>query len=132
MSVSVPGAWYNIHPDLPFEVPRDLPPPAAAAQDGGSRPSVGGPQVPKQLIRQATSRSTWVEIPDVVAEAYAVFRPTPLRRAVRLERALGTTARIYYKYEGSNVSGSHKLNTAIAQAYYYRQAGVARLTTGTG
>jgi tryptophan synthase beta chain len=130
MTVAMPRAWYNIHPDLPFEVPRDLPPPAAATGDG--RPAVGGPQVPKQLVRQATSRSTWIEIPDVVAQAYEVFRPTPLRRAVRLERALGTTARIYYKYEGGNVSGSHKLNTAIAQAHYYQQAGVQRLTTGTG
>jgi tryptophan synthase beta chain len=130
MTVAVPGSWYNIHADLPFEVPRDLPPPGAA--DGGPSGTGGGSQVPKQLIRQATSRSARVEIPQVVAEAYDVWRPTPLRRAVRLERALGTTARVYYKYEGSNVSGSHKLNTAIAQAYAYQQAGVRRLTTGTG
>jgi tryptophan synthase beta chain len=127
VTVEIPAAWYNIIADLPFGVPPDLPPPTTAS----GRPSVA-PQVPMSLVRQAVGGNRWVPIPDVVADAYRMWRPTPLRRATRLEKALGTKARIYYKYEGGNVSGSHKLNTAIAQAYYYRKAGVRRLVTGTG
>jgi tryptophan synthase beta chain len=127
VTVDVPAAWYDIIPDLPFEVPPDLPPPVA----GPERPAPA-PQVPKSLVRQTLGGSRWVPIPAAVADAYRTWRPTPLRRAHRLEKALGTPARIYYKYEGGNVSGSHKLNTAIAQAYYYSKAGVQRLVTGTG
>jgi tryptophan synthase beta chain len=126
MTISVPGAWYNLLADLPFDVPRDLPPP-----DVAGAPMLG-PQVPIQLIRQSTGTKRDIAIPDVIGSAYESWRPTPLRRATALERALGTPARIYYKYEGANVSGSHKLNTAIPQAYYYRKAGIERLVTGTG
>lgn len=123
---SIPTSWYNILADLPFEVPRELPAPEVE----GRAPL--GPQVPMQMIRQSTSTKREIPIPDPVGAAYEAWRPTPLRRATRLEQALGTSARIYYKYEGGNVSGSHKLNTAIPQAYYYRNAGVERLVTGTG
>lgn len=126
MTISVPTTWYNILADLPFDIPRELPPPEI---DG--KPALG-PQVPIALIRQSTSTKRDIPIPDEVGAAYESWRPTPLRRASTLERALGTPARIYYKYEGGNVSGSHKLTTAIAQAYYYRKAGIDRLVTGTG
>jgi tryptophan synthase beta chain len=91
------------------------------------------PQQPLSLMKQSndTTRAD-VEIPLAVREIYATYRPTLLRRARRLEERVGTSARIYYKYEGANVSGSHKLNTAIAQAYYYKKAGVKHLITGTG
>lgn len=126
MTISVPGAWYNIRADLPFDLPRDLPPPQLP-----DRPALG-PQIPLQMIKQSTGSKRDVPIPDVIGSAYESWRPTPLRRATVLERALGTPARIYYKYEGGNVSGSHKLNTAIPQAYYYHKAGIQRLVTGTG
>jgi tryptophan synthase beta chain len=122
----VPTAWYNILADLPFDVPRELPPPEIPG-----RPALG-PQVPMQLIRQSISSKRDIPIPDAIGSAYEAWRPTPLKRATALEAALGTTARIYYKYEGGNVSGSHKLNTAIPQAYYYQRAGIERLVTGTG
>lgn len=122
----VPEAWYSILADLPFELPPDLPPPVARA-DG----SVAA-QLPLELVRQAHARKADIPIPEEVRERYASWRPTPLRRARGLERHLGTTARIYYKYEGGNASGSHKLNTSIPQAYYYARAGVRRVTTGTG
>ncbi|HET7717846.1 MAG TPA: TrpB-like pyridoxal phosphate-dependent enzyme [Bauldia sp.] len=91
------------------------------------------PQQPLSLMKQSndTSRAD-VEIPAPVRDLYATYRPTLLRRAHRLEERLGTTARIYFKYEGANVSGSHKLNSAIAQAHYYKKAGVKHLITGTG
>ena len=91
------------------------------------------PQQPLSLMKQSndTTRAD-VAIPAEVQAIYATYRPTLLRRAHRLEERLGTTARIYYKYEGANVSGSHKLNSAIAQAYYYKKAGVKHLITGTG
>src|SRR5262249_54511999 len=73
-----------------------------------------------------------IRIPDEVLSIYRQYRPTPLRRATALERALGVRSRIYYKFEGANISGSHKLNTAIAQAYYYKQSGIEHLVTGTG
>ncbi len=123
---SIPSSWYNLLSDLPFAVPQELP----APEIPGRAPL--GPQVPIQMIRQSSSRKREIPIPDVVGAAYESWRPTPLRRATRLEQALGTSARIFYKYEGGNVSGSHKLNTAIPQAYYYKNAGVERLVTGTG
>jgi tryptophan synthase beta chain len=123
--VNVPDAWYNVLPDLGFELPRDLPSPNVRA----ARIS---PQVPTALVRQETSDQRWISIPGEVLDRYRRWRPTPLRRASGLEAALGTRARIYYKYEGGNLSGSHKLNTAVAQAHYYRKAGARRLAVGTG
>jgi tryptophan synthase beta chain len=126
MTVSVPQAWYNVLADLPFPLPSDIPPAAGPAATGRA------PQVPKSLVRHSESRRREVPIADEIGTAYESWRPTLLRRASRLEAALGTSARIYFKYEGGNISGSHKLNSAIAQAYYYSRAGVDRLVTGTG
>lgn len=123
--MDVPDAWYNILPELPFELPRDLPPP-------GQRAVRGGLTVPPSLIRQEMGRRTWMSIPEEVWRRYQQWRPTPLRRAHEFERILDTRCRIYYKYEGGNLSGSHKLNTAVAQAFYYQRAGATRLTVGTG
>jgi tryptophan synthase beta chain len=90
-------------------------------------------QQPFSLARQSLNTADrFVPIPDDVLDLYAQYRPTPLRRAERLEERLGANARIYYKYEGANLTGSHKLNTALAQAYYYQRAGVRRIVTGTG
>ncbi|MEH0986072.1 TrpB-like pyridoxal phosphate-dependent enzyme [Micromonospora sp. CPCC 205556] len=121
----IPTAWYNILADLDFTLPPDVP--AEGATGSGLNP-----QVPLSLARQEHSTRPWVPIPEEVRDRYAQWRPTPLRRATHLERALGTGARIYYKYEGGNLTGSHKLNTAIAQAYYYRAAGATRLAVATG
>jgi tryptophan synthase beta chain len=91
------------------------------------------PQQPLSLMKQSSDPSRAdVEIPAAVRELYAKYRPTPLKRAASLEKRIGTQARIYFKYEGGNVSGSHKLNSAIAQAYYYQKAGIKHLITGTG
>ena len=84
------------------------------------------------LIEQEVSAERWIPIPEPVREAWRLYRPSPLFRAHRLEAALGTPAKIYYKYEGVSPAGSHKVNTAIAQAYYNAQAGVKRLSTETG
>ncbi len=123
--MSVPEYWYNILADLDFELPPDLP---ARSREGSSI----RPQVPLALVRQEMSRERRVAIPAGVIERYRQWRPTPLRRARAFEDWLGTRCPIFYKYEGGNLSGSHKLNTAVAQAYYYRRAGVRRLTVGTG
>ena len=122
---AIPASWYNIIPDLPEPIAPDVP----AA--GGGGPAIS-PQIPTGLVRQEVSRASDIAIPAEVMERYREYRPTPLRRAANLERELNVGARIYYKYEGGNVSGSHKLNTALAQAYYYRQAGARRLVTATG
>ena len=124
--MKAPEAWYNVLADLDIDLPPDLPPPAY--RDGARL----DPQVPLSLIRQEMSRKRWIPIPAEVSERYARWRATPLRRATELEAALGTRARLYYKYEGDNPSGSHKLNTAIAQAYYYKAAGATRLAVATG
>ncbi len=120
----VPDAWYNLQADLDLELPHDMPAPVSA---GPVRVSV-----PPSLIRQERSGRRWHPIPDDVVEAYRRWRPTPLRRATSFEQAIGTTSAIYYKYEGGNLSGSHKLNTAVAQVHYYAQAGVKELVVGTG
>jgi tryptophan synthase beta chain len=123
-TTEIPDAWYNLLADLPLEIPDDVPSPLRTGQLR--------PQVPTKLLRQEMSRAREIPIPGEVLDRYRAWRPTPLTRAVTLERALDTPARIYYKYEGGNVSGSHKLNTAVAQAFYYRGAGAKRLATGTG
>lgn len=122
--VQVPAAWYNLLADLQLDVPADRPSPHASTELR--------PQIPAALIRQEMSRQRSVPIPEEVLRRYRSWRPTPLHRATALEAALDTPARIYYKYEGGNVSGSHKLNTAVAQAFYYAKAGARRLATGTG
>lgn len=124
-SVQVPTAWYNILPRLPDRLPPDLPPP-------GARAGAVAIDIPPSLLRQELSPREAVPIPPEVLGQYRTYRPTPLRRARAFERRLGTRCRIYYKYEGGNLSGSHKLNTALAQAHYYHRAGVRRLTVGTG
>src|SRR5947209_7211064 len=90
------------------------------------------PLFPMELIRQEVSSERWIEIPEPVRDAYRLYRPTPLYRARRLEKHLDTPAHIYYKYEGVSPAGSHKPNTAIAQAYYNKKAGIRRLATETG
>ena len=120
-----PNDWYNLLADLDFELPPDLPPPNDSA--GGL-----SPQIPLSLIRQELSKERWIAIPDEVLARFRQWRPTPLRRARELEEALGTRATIFYKYEGGNMAGSHKLNTAVAQAYYYKAAGTKRLAVATG
>ncbi len=124
----MPKAWYNIQADLPQALPLVLNP-------GTGKPITPDellPLFPLALIEQEVSQERWIEIPDAVRSIYCQWRPTPLYRARRLEQALDTPAKIYYKYEGVSPSGSHKPNTAVAQAFYNKQAGVKKLTTETG
>src|SRR5437868_6097872 len=124
----IPTHWYNIVADLTN-------PPAPVLHPGTGQP-VGpadlAPLFPMALIGQEVSQDKTVEIPDEVRDVYRLWRPTPLFRARRLERAIDTTAHIYYKYEGVSPAGSHKPNTAVAQAYYNKAEGIRRLTTETG
>lgn len=124
----MPSAWYNIVPDLPRPLPPVLHP--------GTQQPVGpddlAPLFPMALIMQEVSTERYIEIPDPVRRVYAQWRPTPLFRARRLEQALDTPARIYYKYEGVSPVGSHKPNTAVAQVFYNREAGVRKISTETG
>jgi tryptophan synthase beta chain len=124
----IPRAWYNLNADLGEPMPPPLHP--GTRQPAG--PDDLGAIFPENLIMQEVTAERWVEIPDPVREVYALWRPTPLLRAVRLERALQTPAHIYYKYEGVSPAGSHKPNTAVAQAYYNKLAGTTRLATETG
>lgn len=123
----IPKHWYCILPDLP----KPLPPPIDPKTRG---PGLGIlPRIfPKSILAQETSQDRWIEIPEEVREVYRLWRPTPLYRAVGLERLLKTPARIYYKYEGVSPPGSHKPNTAVAQAYYNMKEGIERMTTETG
>jgi tryptophan synthase beta chain len=125
---AIPESWYNIVPDLPF----GLEPPLNPATREPAGPADFAPIFPEEIIRQEVTQERYVPIPEEVRETYALWRPTPLFRARRLEKALGTPAHIYYKYEGTSPSGSHKPNTAVPQAYYNKQEGVRRLTTETG
>lgn len=123
----IPTHWYNVVADMPN--------PPAPPLDPNGKPV--GPEAlsvifPDNIIEQEVSQQRWIPIPEPVREIYRLWRPAPLFRAHRLEAALGTPARIYYKYEGISPAGSHKLNSAIAQAYYNQQAGIKRLTTETG
>jgi tryptophan synthase beta chain len=124
----IPDAWYNIVADLPQPPPAVLHP--ATGQPVGSADLA--PLFPQALIEQEVSTERSVSIPDEVRQIYRLWRPSPLYRARRLERALDSPARIYYKYEGGSPAGSHKPNTAVAQAYYNQAAGVTRLATETG
>ena len=124
----IPTSWYNVLADFPVALPPVLHP--------GTHQPVGpadlAPLFPMDLILQEVSAEKYIPIPDEVRDMYRLWRPTPLIRAVRLEKALDTPAHVYYKYEGVSPSGSHKLNTALAQAYYNKQAGVQRIATETG
>jgi len=124
----MPTAWYNIQADLPTP----LPPVRHPGTGQPIAPADLEPLFPMSLIEQEVSLERWIEIPEEVQSIYRQWRPTPLYRARRLEKALDTPAKIYYKYEGVSPAGSHKPNTAVAQAYYNKQAGVKRLTTETG
>ncbi len=124
----MPEKWYNILPDLP----KPLPPPLHPATNEPVKPSDLEPIFPKELIKQEMSDKRWIRIPEEVLDVYRLWRPSPLIRAKKLEEALKTPARIYYKYEGVSPPGSHKPNTAVAQAYYNMKEGVERLTTETG
>ncbi len=124
----LPKAWYNINADLPV-------PPQPVLHPGTLEPVTPdflGVLFPMSLIQQEVSTERYIEIPEPVRDAYALWRPTPLLRAVRLEKALDTPAHIYYKYEGVSPVGSHKPNTAVAQAFYNKEAGTKALTTETG
>jgi tryptophan synthase beta chain len=120
----LPTAWRSVLPHLGYRLPPDVSPPASTGPIS--------PQVPLELARQSLSQREWWPVPAPVAERYASYRPTPLWRARRFEAEVGARVPIYVKYEGGNLSGSHKLTTALAQAHYYQRAGVRELVTGTG
>ena len=124
----LPRQWYNLVPDLPAPPPPVLHP--------GTHAPVGpedlAPLFPMELILQEVTTERYIDIPEEVLDVYRLWRPSPLYRAHRLEQALGTPAKIFYKYEGVSPAGSHKPNTAVAQAYYNARAGIRRLTTETG
>jgi tryptophan synthase beta chain len=123
----IPTQWYNVVADF------DNPPAAPLGPDGQPiGPDALAAIFPMALIEQEVSSERWIDIPDEVRDIYSMWRPSPMFRAHRLEKALGTPAKIYYKYEGVSPAGSHKPNTALAQAYYNREAGIKRLTTETG
>ena len=124
----LPEAWYNLASDLPEPLPPVLHP--GTGQPVG--PDDLAPLFPMQIILQEVSTERHIAIPEEIRDVYRQWRPTPLFRARRLEQALETPARIYYKYEGVSPTGSHKPNTAVAQAFYNKQEGVTRLTTETG
>jgi len=124
----LPKAWYNIQADLPAPLPPVIHP--------GTKQPIGpadlAPLFPMEIIKQEVSNEREVEIPEPVRDVYRLWRPTPLHRAYRLEQALRTPAHIYYKYEGTSPAGSHKPNTAVAQAFYNKEEGTRRLATETG
>jgi tryptophan synthase beta chain len=124
----IPTHWYNLLADFP----QPLPPPLHPGTKQPVTPDLMTAIFPENLVMQEMSPERWVEIPAPVREIYALWRPTPLLRAVRLEKALQTPAHIYYKFEGASPAGSHKPNTAVAQAYYNKQPGTKRLATETG
>jgi len=124
----IPTHWYNMLADLP----KPLPPPLHPGTKQPITPDMMTAIFPENLVMQEMSPERWIEIPEPVRDIYAMWRPTPLLRAVRLEKELQTPAHIYYKYEGASPAGSHKPNTAVAQAYYNKQAGTKRLATETG
>lgn len=124
----MPRYWYNLQADFPEPLPAVLHP--------GTKQPVGPtdlePLFPASLIEQEMTTEREVEIPEPVRDVYRMWRPAPMFRAHRLEKALGTPAKIFYKYEGGSPAGSHKPNSAIPQAFFNREAGIRRLTTETG
>lgn len=123
----IPKYWYNIQPDLPSPLDPPLMPNGEVA---GPKDLI--PFFPVELLKQEMSQERWIEIPEEVRDAYRIWRPSPLYRATRLEKALKTPAKIYYKWEGVSPAGSHKPNTAVPQAYYNMKEGTETLTTETG
>jgi tryptophan synthase beta chain len=124
----IPKMWYNIIPDLKN-------PPQPVLHPGTKQPVTPddlSPLFPMQLIEQEVTPERWVPIPEEVLDIYSLWRPTPLYRARRIEEAIGTKSKIFYKYEGTSPAGSHKPNTSIPQAYYNKQAGRKRIATETG
>jgi tryptophan synthase beta chain len=127
-SKDLPTQWYNLAADLP----RPIPPHCHPATGDPIGPDDMRPIFPDALIMQEVCTDRWIEIPEQVRQAWAIWRPTPLVRAINLEKHLKTPARIYYKNESVSPPGSHKPNTAVAQAYYNKQAGIRRISTETG
>ena len=125
---AIPECWYNIQADMPNR-PQPVLHPGTGEPVG---PDDLAPLFPMELILQEVSQDAEIPIPDAVRDIYRLWRPTPLYRARRLEEAIGTRSRIFYKYEGVSPAGSHKPNTAVAQAYYNKQEGRSRITTETG
>ena len=124
----IPKQWYNLLPDFP----EPLPPPLHPGTKQPLPPAALATILPENLIQQEMSSERWIEIPEPVRDIYALWRPTPLLRAVRFEQALQTPAHIYYKYEGVSPAGSHKVNTSVPQAYFNKMAGTKRLASETG
>lgn len=124
----MPTAWYNILADLPYPMEPYMHPALGRPVEPGDL----APLFPMEIIKQEVSTERYIEIPEEVQEIYKLYRPAPLYRARRLEKMLDTPAKIYYKYEGGNATGSHKPNTAIPQAYYNKKEGINRITTETG
>ena len=126
----VPSAWFNIMPDLAQKV-APLPPLSPMTKEPIG-PADLAPLFPMSLIMQEVSTDQWIDIPGPVIDIYRLWRPTPLFRATRLEQALQTPARIYFKNESVSPAGSHKPNTAVPQAYFNKEAGIRRIATETG
>ncbi len=126
----IPSAWFNIMPDLAQRI-QPLPPLSPQTKQPLG-PDDLAPLFPMSLIGQEVSMDQWIDIPGPVLDVYKLWRPSPLFRAVRLERELDTPAHIYFKYEGGSPAGSHKPNTAVPQAYYNKEAGIRRIATETG
>ena len=124
----IPTRWYNIAADMPNKPMPPLHP--------GTKQPIGpedlAPLFPMELIKQEVSTEKYIDIPGEVLDLYKAYRPRPMFRAYELEKAIGTNCKIYYKYEGGSYAGSHKANTAIAQAYYNMKEGVKKMTTETG
>jgi len=124
----MPTQWYNVLADMPEPMPPYLHPMTKKPMG----PEDLAPLFPMELIKQEVSTERWIDIPEEVQDVYRTYRPTVLHRAYRLEKALDTPAKIFYKYEGTSQAGSHKPNTAIPQAYYNKKEGIKRITTETG
>ncbi|GAB3440748.1 TrpB-like pyridoxal phosphate-dependent enzyme [Actinophytocola sediminis] len=124
----MPEQWYNILPDLPTPLPGYLHPETHEPLQAADLEQL----LPQAVIEQEFSQERWIDIPEQVQDVYRIWRPTPLVRAERLERALDTPAKIYFKYEAASPPGSHKPNTAVPQVYYNAKQGVRRVTTETG
>jgi len=124
----IPKQWYNVQADLP----KPLDPALHPGTGNPAGPDDFAPLFPMELIMQEVSQDRWIDIPEPIREMYKTWRPTPLIRATNLEKALGTPAKIFYKYEGVSPVGSHKPNTAIAQAYYNKIEGTKQIVTETG
>ncbi|MDH3886318.1 MAG: pyridoxal-phosphate dependent enzyme, partial [Desulfobacterales bacterium] len=120
----IPRQWYNINADIKMNPPM--------GPEGPVTPDMLAPVFPMNLIEQEVSTERWIDIPEGILEVLNIWRPSPMVRAYALEKALDTPARIYYKYEGVSPPGSHKPNTAVAQAYYNKEFGIKKLTTETG